>query len=146
MISTLNVIQIVVLCVILIGVVMIFMRQNNTCVMENDEDIEEFGNGGGGYDFYKNKKVHHGTVGIRRGDRERFASDTFNRTRAGRIKSRMQAKTKCNRDDSCLGFELNNMSKELTFLHKKGRGYDFDKDKWVSLPNYVPRIHTMLKI
>ena len=42
MFGPLNVFQIGVLVMILIGVVMIFMRQNNTCVMKQNETIEGF--------------------------------------------------------------------------------------------------------
>ena len=41
MFKSVNVFQMVVLVLILVGVVMIFMRQNNTCVMKNDDVIEE---------------------------------------------------------------------------------------------------------
>ena len=41
MFKSVNVFHMVVLVLILVGVVMIFMRQNNTCVMKNDDVIEE---------------------------------------------------------------------------------------------------------
>ena len=52
MFGSLNVFQMVVLVLILVGVVMIFLRQNNTCVMKNDYEIEGFV-----LNKYNNKRV-----------------------------------------------------------------------------------------
>ena len=52
MFKSVNVFQMAVLVLILVGVVMIFMRQNNTCVMNNDDVTEGFV-----LNKYNNKRV-----------------------------------------------------------------------------------------
>jgi hypothetical protein len=99
MYKSVNAFQMLVLVLILIGVVMIFMRQNNTCVMNNDETIEGFQELGfstiWNKDFknlVRNNKAQYGPKYTHKGKDKRVV--------------RLKAVSECNSDDDCVGLEV----------------------------------------
>jgi hypothetical protein len=87
MFKSVNVFQMAVLVLILVGVVMIFMRQNNTCVMKQNKVKEGFNNVyHGNFKRYDNKNIWGHVIGT-----EPLS------------KSELNVLQQCDKTDGCIG-------------------------------------------
>lgn len=103
MFKSVNVFQMVVLVLILVGVVMIFMRQNNTCVMENDDVTEGFNTFQelGFSSPIRNKDFSQ----IIKGGNAKYGK-MYTRKRFGENNEKIKAMNECSDNRNCIGLEV----------------------------------------